>query len=124
MATTTPKTTVRTASVSAMQRMPIGEQLMAAGMLTEVQFDLARREQQRNGGRLAQIVVQLGFVTPEVLADFLARQAGTKAINLHRVSFDQETLSLVPHDVARRCVAMPVSRVNHTLTVAVADPFD
>ena len=124
MPTTTKKTTNRAPNMSAMQRMPLGEQLKAAGMITEVQLDLAKREQQRNGGRLAQILVQLGLVTPEVLADFLARQAGTKALNLHRVSVDQETLSLIPHEIARRCLAMPVSRTNGTLTVAVADPFD
>ena len=59
--------------MSAMQRMPLGEQLIMAGMLTEAQLDLARREQQRNGGRLAQIIVQLGFVSPELLAEFLGQ---------------------------------------------------
>ena len=106
------------------QRLPLGEQLIAAGMLTEVQLDLARREQQRNGGRLAQILVELDFVAPEVLADFLGRQAGTKAINLNRVTFDKKVLSLVPLEVARRCLSMPVSHRNGTLTVALADPFD
>ncbi|MGA2661118.1 MAG: ATPase, T2SS/T4P/T4SS family, partial [Verrucomicrobiota bacterium] len=107
-----------------MNRMPLGEQLLAAGMLTDVQLDLANREQQRHGGRFAQIVAQLGFVAPEVLADFLGRQAGTKAVQLNRVSFDPAVLGLVPLEVARRCLGMPVSRQNGTLTVALADPFD
>ena len=100
------------------------EQLASAGMLTDVQLELARREEQRNGGKLAQIVVQLGFVAPEALADFLGRKAGSKAVNLNRVPIDQSLLSLVPLEVARRCLSMPVSRVNGTLTVALADPFD
>src|SRR5260221_567249 len=33
-------------------------------------------------------------------------------------------LSLVPQDGPRRCLSMPISRVNGTLTVALADPFD
>src|SRR5438445_5296648 len=110
--------------IIAMQRMPLVEQLAAAGLLTEVQLDLARREEQRHGGRLAKIVVQLGFVAPEVLADFLARNAGSKAVNLNRISIDQAVLSLVPLEVARRCLSMPISRCNGTLTVALADPFD
>jgi len=105
-------------------RLPLGEQLIAAGMLTEVQLDLARREQQRSGGRLAQILVQLDFVTPRSSGGFLARQAGTRTINLNRVSFDQKLLALVPLEVARRCLGIPVSRINGTLTVALADPFD
>jgi hypothetical protein len=61
--------------------MPLGEQLVAAGLVTEVQMDLANREQQRHGGRIAQIVIQLGFVAPEALAEFLGHQAGTEAVN-------------------------------------------
>src|SRR5229473_5782273 len=106
------------------QKMPLGEQLVHSGLLMEVQLELANREQQRSGGRLAPILVQLGFVQAEALAEFLGRQAGTQAINLNRISVDQSVLSLVPLEIARRCVGMPVSRRNGTLTVALADPFD
>src|SRR6266571_2262598 len=105
-------------------RKSLGEQLMAAGLLTEVQWDLAKREQQRNGGRLSQIVVQLGFLGPEILAEFLGRQAGTTSVNLNSVSIDPGVLLLVPLEIARKCLGMPVSRNNGTLTVALADPFD
>ena len=107
-----------------MHRIPLGEQLIGAGLLTEAQLELAGREQQRNGGRLTQILVQLGFVAPEHLAEFLGRQAGTRAVNLNRTTVDQNVLSLIPADVARRCLAMPLFRQNGTLTVALADPFD
>ena len=105
-------------------KMPLGEQLVATGMLTEAQLELVRREQLRNGGRVAQIVVQLGFVAPEALSEFLGKQAGARSVNLNRISVDQGVLALVPVDVARRCMAMPLSRQNGTLTVAFADPFD
>jgi type IV pilus assembly protein PilB len=104
--------------------MRLGEQLVAAGLLTDVQLDLARREEQRHGGSFFRIVAQLGFVSAEVLADFLGRQAGTKSVNLNRITVDQSILSLVPQEVSRRCAAMPISRHNGTLTVALADPFD
>jgi type IV pilus assembly protein PilB len=106
------------------QKMPFGEQLVATGLLLDVQLQLALREQQRTGGQLARILVQLGFITPEVLADFLGRQAGSSAVNLNETAIDRNILSLVPLDVARRCVSMPISRRNGTLTVALADPFD
>ena len=106
------------------QKMPFGEQLVATGMLLDVQLQLALREQQRTGGSLARILVQLGFITPEVLAEFMGRQAGSHAINLNDTPIDRDILSLVPLEVARRCVGMPVSRRNGTLTVALADPFD
>src|ERR1043166_4453238 len=122
--TLTPTSGGRSLELSAMQRMPLLEQLAAAGLLTDVQLELARREALRNGGKPAQIVVQLGFVAPEALADFLGRKAGSKAVNLNRMPIDQTLLALVPLEVARRCLSMPVSRTNGTLTVALADPFD
>jgi type IV pilus assembly protein PilB len=105
-------------------KLALGEQLIAAGMVTDAQLELASREQQRNGGRLGQILVQLGFLTPEDLARFLGQQAGCKAVNLNRFSVDQKVLSLVPQEVARNCLAMPLTRENGTLKVALADPFD
>jgi type IV pilus assembly protein PilB len=105
-------------------RMPLGEQLVAAGLLTPAQLEMAQREEQRNGGQLFHIVAQLGFIGPEKLAEFLARQAGTRAVNLSKVVVDQAVLALVPEDVSRMCAAMPLSRANGTLTVALADPFN
>jgi type IV pilus assembly protein PilB len=105
-------------------KAPLGDQLIAAGLITPAQLELAIREQHRNGGLLGQILVQLGFVAPEALAEFLGEQAGTKAVNLNRVSVPPNVLSLVPAEVAQRCMAMPVSRQNGSLTVALADPFN
>ena len=98
--------------------------MVNAGLITPVQLDLAKREEQHHGGNLIQIVAQLGFVTPETLADFVAMQAGTRSVNLNRVTIDQSILAQIPQEVSRRCMAMPISRQEDMLTVAMADPFD
>jgi len=100
------------------------EQFVEAGTLTSEQLELARREQQRSGSRLGQILVQLGFVSAEALAHFLGEQAGTTVVHLNRITIPEPILELVPGDVARRCLAIPIERQNGTLTVAMADPFD
>ncbi len=102
----------------------LGEQMLAEGLITDAQLELARREQQRNGGQLTRVLLQLAIVAPEKLAEFLGRKAGSRAVNLNRVTVNQDVLSLIPADVARRCLAMPLSRENGSLTVALADPFD
>src|SRR6266404_6222250 len=106
------------------QRMPLGEQLGEAGLINQAQLELARREQQRSCVRLTRTILQLGFVSPDTLADFLGKKAGTRGVDLRRTSIDPAVISLLPQDALRRCVAMPVSRQNGTLTVALADPFD
>ena len=91
-------------------RTSFGERLIAAGMLTQAQLDLALREQKRKGGLLGQILVQLGFVKAEVLSAVLAKEAEAETVNLQRLAIDQSVLQLVPLPLARRFRAVPVSR--------------
>ncbi|HXI50325.1 MAG TPA: ATPase, T2SS/T4P/T4SS family, partial [Candidatus Saccharimonadales bacterium] len=100
------------------------ERLLAAGLLTQTQLDLALREQRRNGSALAQTLLQLGFVKPDVFSQFLAKEADAQTVRLHRLAIDEATLKLVPVELARRFRAVPVSRTEHSLTVALADPFN
>ena len=106
------------------QKGAFWEQFVDAGMITAEQLELAQREQQRSGSGLGRILVQLCFVAPEALASFLAKQAGTNSVNLSRLSIPEEILELIPSDVAKRCLAIPISRQNGSVTVAMADPFD
>jgi type IV pilus assembly protein PilB len=105
-------------------RLRLADQLLEAKVLTEQQLDLALHEQKRNGMPLPQLLVQLGLVQPDVLSDFLAREAETHTVNLRRTPIDQGAIDLVPAEVARRFRVMPVSRNGHAMTVAMADPFD
>ncbi len=106
------------------QRMPLGDQLVQAGLLSDAQLELVLREEQLQELQLAQIVLQLGFVQPDALAEFLAKQAGTTAVNLNRISVSPEILGLIPRESARRCLAIPLSRSGNILKVALADPFN
>ena len=78
-------------------------------MLTEAQLDLALHEQKRHGGLLGQVLVQLGFVQPQTLAEYLAAAAETKTVNLNGALIDPAAVRLVPLDMARRLQVMPIS---------------
>ncbi len=54
----------------------------------------------------------------------MAREAQTRVVELARLSPDPALFELVPLDLCRKLRALPVSRVNGTLTVAMADPLD
>jgi type IV pilus assembly protein PilB len=98
------------------------DRLVAAGVLSEAQLDLALREQKRNGTKLGQALVDLGFVAAEDLAGFLAKEAGAKTVNLNRAVIDRSAIELVPVEVARSLQALPLHLQDDTLTVALADP--
>ncbi len=105
-------------------KLQLGRQLIAAGIITAQQLDLAVREQKRNGRQFGQTLIQLGLVEPSVLAEYLARAAETKTVNLSTVPIDQAALCLITLATAKRFQAMPISLNGNSLTVALADPFD
>ena len=100
------------------------ERILAAGLINETQFELAVCEQKRRGVPLNRILVDLGLVAPEKLADFTAEEAHTKRVDLVRSPPDKTAVALVPLDTARRLRALPIGRQNGSLVVAMADPFD
>jgi len=106
------------------QKMRLGERLIAAGVLTQAHLDLALREQKRRGGLIGQLLVDLGFVPADVISDFVAKEAEAKVVNLHRISIEPAVLHLIPLETAKRFRALPLSRKDHTLTVALADPLN
>jgi type IV pilus assembly protein PilB len=105
-------------------RTRLAHKLISTGALTALQLDLALHEQKRTGSQLGPVLVQLGFVDAQALAQVLADAAETKTANLNLIAIEQAALQLVNFETARRYNAMPISVNDHTLTVAVADPFD
>ncbi len=74
-------------------------QLITAGLLTDAQMDLARREHQRGGAPLGDVLVQLGFVPPAALATFIAKEAEARVVSLDQAAPDRAVLDLVPSGI-------------------------
>ena len=100
----------------------LGQLLVNAQMISEEQLKEALGLQKREGGRIGTNLVKLGYITEEKLVTFLSKQWGVPAINLADYQIDQSVLKLVPYEVARKYLIMPVARVGATLTIAMVDP--
>ncbi len=100
----------------------LGQILIASSIITEDQLKQALGAQKKDGGRLGTNLVKLGFITEERLVAFLSKQYGVPAINLVEYKIDPAVLKLVPADMAKKYLIMPVARVGATLTIAMADP--
>ncbi len=100
----------------------LGQLLISFGIITEEQLKQALLSQKKSGGRLGTNLVKLGFVTEEKLATFLSKQYGISAINLSDYKIEPSVLKLIPADMAKKYMVIPVARVGATLTIATADP--
>lgn len=109
-----------------MQRNPsnlgLAERLLAAGLITPVQMELAECELRRRGGSLTKLLVELNLVSAERLAEYIAKETQTQLFDLTRFKVDEELVRTIPSEVARRLRALPISRTDDTLIVALADP--
>jgi type IV pilus assembly protein PilB len=104
--------------------MPIelGELLLNENMVSPQQVQDALNHQRKNGGRLGQAFVVLGFVRDEEITSLLSRQYGVPSINLEHFEVDPAIIRIIPAETARKYQLLPLSRSGATLTIAMADP--
>jgi type IV pilus assembly protein PilB len=103
--------------------IPLGEMLVARGLLERAQLEEALRDRATSGRRVGEIVVERGWIKPSQLAEALADQYGFDFVSLSEEQFDPHVASLLPEQLARRYDALPVRFLSEDLLlVAVADP--
>jgi type IV pilus assembly protein PilB len=100
----------------------LGELLVREKLISLQQLQKAQEEAKRSGKRLGHALAQLGFVKDQDLTSFLAKQYSLPSINLDDFEIDADVLKLIPKDVARKHMIMPVNRAGSTLIVAMSDP--
>ena len=106
-------------------RRRLGEVLVAGRVLTETQLDEALRVQREDKGRrrrLGEVIVALGLADEVQIARALSDQLGLPFLDLGSLPIPDETLAVLPRNVALRHNAIPVTLAHDVLTVALADP--
>ena len=105
-------------------KMTLGARLLLAGLITQDQLDLAIREQKRSHKLIGEILIDLGFVSPEIVTETIAAEANSKVVDVEKVVIDEDVLKLVSHATAKRFKVIPISVADGELTVAFADAFN
>jgi len=100
----------------------LGQLLITSNIISEDQLKEAMGRQRKEGGRLGTNLVKLGYITEDKLVAFLSKQWGVPAINLADYKIEPQVLKLIPVEIARKYLIIPVARVGATLTIAMADP--
>lgn len=105
-------------------RRRIGEILVELGIVTEDQIADALEKQRAAGMRLGEVLLQEGFVKPRDLIRALAVQFDLPFVDLDDRTIDTDLAQLVPQNLARRHRAVPVWRDDNQIVVAMANPVD
>ena len=106
-------------------RIRIGDLLVKAGVITDLQLRAALAEQGQWGGKLGDILVRMEFLTEEVLVRALSKQTGIPRADLTGDA-DRAALALIPPDVAEEFGLVPIGLKDEgrTIVVAMSDPLN
>ena len=102
----------------------LGARLLSAGLINEAQLDLALRQHRRSGKLLGEVLIELGFVTADVITESVASEAHAEVVDVSQVVIDDEIIQLVSYESAKRYTLIPLSLTGGVLTAALADAFN
>ena len=100
----------------------LGELLVRERMISLQQLRKAQEEQQRSGVKMATALVKTGAIEAAKLTDFLSKQYGVPVVNLRDIQIEPAIIKLVPYEIAKKHLLLPLARSGASLMVAMADP--
>ncbi len=102
----------------------IGEMLVEAGLMTEEQLKQAVIDHKRNNLKLGQYLVREGIVSGGQISDLISRQLKIAKYYPDNFPIDMSLAEIIPLEQAQKFQAVPISRSNSLLTLAMTDPMD
>ncbi len=108
-----------------MASIKLGDLLVRAKVINEVQLKSALAEQQKWGGRLGEILVRMNILSEDMLVKALSKQLAVPAIDLESMGpVPPHVRAKIPSEVARDLVVLPLQLRDEgkTLLVAMAEP--
>ncbi len=106
-------------------RKKLGELLMEADLIDEMQLKTALSYQKEWGGRLGAILIRKGFVKETAMISVIENQMGLSCVPLEKFEKpSEEVMRLVKEDIARKFGILPQKFDGRTLIAATSDPTD
>ena len=102
----------------------IANALLEQKLLKKEQLDEALNIQKKRGGKLIQILIELGYIKEQDLVSILSQNLNIPTISLEKYKIDPSIIELIPKEIAHRYEIIPVSKIEKNLTIAIADPLN
>ncbi len=102
----------------------LGELLIREKLISAEQLKSALEYEKKNKVTVGSALVALGLITEEDMAQALSRQLGYPYIDLSQFEVYPDVIELIPPDIAKKHMIMPIHRIRSFLTMAMVDPTD
>ncbi|MEM1107122.1 MAG: ATPase, T2SS/T4P/T4SS family [Planctomycetota bacterium] len=109
----------------ARKRLQIGQILKQWRLVDDTQLEEAMKISKGSRKRIGESLVALGYVTENDVAKALASQFGLEFVDLDQPNvIDRDKLELIPQDMIKKYLVLPLGKEGNTLKVLVHDPMD
>lgn len=109
----------------ARKRLQLGQILKQWRIVNDSQIEEALKISQGSRKRIGEALVALGHVTENDVAKALASQFDLEFVDLDQPNvINKEHLSLIPKDMVKKYLVLPLGKEGNTLKVLVHDPMD
>jgi general secretion pathway protein E len=104
--------------------MPIGQALVARGVITEQQLKDALAQRTSPTERIDQVLIRQDLVSERQVLEVLSDQLMIPLVDLREDDVDRDLLGLVPSRLVHRYGLMPIARNGRGVKVATSDPYN
>ena len=105
-------------------KIKLGDLLVKAKVITEDQLKQALTIQTEKGGKLGSVIINMGFITEELLLDTLATQLNLPFLDLNQYSVDADIVRKIPERIARRFRVIAIDLKDNKYIVGMVEPTD
>jgi hypothetical protein len=101
----------------------LGELLIKKNLLTQAQLEEALQAQVIFGGKLGTVLIEMGLITEDILANVLAQLLSIPCAKPGQLqNIPENVIKIISPELAEKHKVMPVSVSGKKLTLAMADP--
>jgi len=100
----------------------LGQILIELGFITPEQLETALEEHRKTPKSLGRVLIDLGMIKEADLVRALAEQVGLEFVDLNEFPIDATATVLLPEALSRRYRAIPIGERDGRLLVAMSDP--
>ena len=108
----------------ARRRKKLGEILMSLDLINEQGLADALQYAREHGKRIGEALVELELTDEEAVTKALANQFDMEYVDLDRHVVTAEAVELLPEDVIRTHMVLPMGREDGRLKIIITDPLD
>jgi len=102
----------------------LGYILIRSEVITKEILDAALDHQKKTGLRLGEALVELNFLTEEVMKQTLCIQLNIPFITFEKISIDRTLTKVIHKAYAEKHMIAPIAKIGNAITLAMDDPTD